>query len=108
MGCANVTFIPMRRGFFYLVAIMDWATRRVLAWYLSNTMEDGFYVAALEEAMARFGKREIFNTDHSSQFASLALTSMLRKAEVRIRMHGRSRWMNKFSIERLWRLLKHE
>lgn len=79
----------MRRGFLYLVAIMDWATRKVLAWRLSNTMDAGFCVAALEEALARFGKPEIFNTDQGSQFTSFAFTSVLREAEVRISMDGR-------------------
>ncbi len=86
--CADVTYIPMRRGFLYLVAIMDWATRKVLAWRLSNTMDAGFYVAALEEALARFGKPEIINTDQGSQFASFTFTSMLRDAEVRISMEA--------------------
>jgi putative transposase len=106
--CADVTYIPMRRGFLYLVAIMDWATRKVLAWRLSNTMDAGFCVAALEEALARFGKPEIFNTDQGSQFTSQAFTSMLRDAEVRISMDGRGRWMDNVFIERLWRSLKYE
>lgn len=94
----------MRRGFLYLVAIMDWATRTVLAWRLSNTMDAGFCVAAL----ARFGKPEIFNTDQGSQFTSFAFTSVLREAEVRISMDGRGRWMDNVFIERLWRSLKYE
>jgi putative transposase len=106
--CADVTYIPMRRGFLYLVAIMDWATRKVLAWRLSNTMDAGFCVAALEEALARFGKPEIFNTDQGSQFTSFAFTSVLRDAEVRISMDGRGRWMDNVFIERLWRSLKYE
>ncbi|WP_404480407.1 IS3 family transposase [Novosphingobium sp. BL-52-GroH] len=106
--CADVTYIPMRRGFLYLVAIMDWATRKVLAWRLSNTMDAGFCVAALEEALTRFGKPEIFNTDQGSQFTSHAFTSVLRDAEVRISMDGRGRWMDNVFIERLWRSLKYE
>jgi putative transposase len=106
--CADVTYIPMRRGFLYLVAIMDWATRKVLAWRLSNTMDAGFCVAALEEALARFGTPEIFNTDQGSQFTSYAFTSVLRDAEVRISMDGRGRWMDNVFIERLWRSLKYE
>ena len=86
--CADVTYIPMRRGFLYLVAITDWVTRKVLFWRLSNTMDAGFCVAALEEALALFGKPEIFNTDQGSQFASFAFTSVLREAEVRISQHG--------------------
>src|SRR5690606_7888182 len=97
-----------RRGFLYLVAVMDWATRKVLAWRLSNTMDAGFCVAALEEALARFGRPEIFNTDQGSQFTSLAFTSVLRDAEVRISMDGRGRWMDHVSIERVWRSLKSE
>jgi len=91
--CADVTYIPMRRGFLYLVAVMDWATRKVLAWRLSNTMDANFCVTALEEALARFGRPEIFNTDQGSQFTSSAFTSVLRDAEVRISMDGRGRWM---------------
>ena len=106
--CADVTYIPMRRGFLYLVAITDWATRKVLAWRLSNTMDAGFCVAALEEALARFGKPEIFNTDQGSQFTSHAFTRVLREAEVRISMDGRGRWMDNVFIERLWRSLKYE
>jgi len=87
--CADVTYIPMRRGFLHLVAIMDWASRKVLSWRLSNTMDAGFCVAGLEEALARFGKPEIFNTDQGSQFTSFAFTSVLRDAEVRISMDGR-------------------
>jgi len=87
--CADVTYIPMRRGFLYLVAIMDWASRKVLAWRLSNTMDAGFCVTALEEALARFGRPEIFDTDQGSQFTSFAFTSVLRDAEVRISMDGR-------------------
>lgn len=106
--CADITYIPMRHGFLYLVAIMDWATRKVLAWRLSNTMDAGFCVAALEEALLRFGKPEIFNTDQGSQFTGFAFTSVLRDAEVRISMDGRGRWMDNVFIERLWRSLKYE
>ena len=106
--CADVTYVPMRRGFLYLVAIMDWASRKVLAWRLSNTMDAGFCVAALEEALARFGKPEIFNTDQGSQFTSSAFTNVLRDADVRISMDGRGRWMDNVFIERLWRSIKYE
>jgi putative transposase len=105
---ADVTYIPMRRGFFYLVAIMDWASRKVLAWQLSNTMEADFCVAALEEAIARYGKPELFNTDQGSQFTSFAFTNTLRDAGIRISMDGRGRWMDNVFIERLWRSLKYE
>ncbi|WP_159006615.1 IS3 family transposase [Bradyrhizobium sp. S69] len=106
--CADVTYIPMRRGFLYLVAIVDWASRKVLAWQLSNTMEADFCVAALEEAIVRYGKPDIFNTDQGSQFTSFAFTNTLREAGIRISMDGRGRWMDNVFIERLWRSLKYE
>jgi putative transposase len=98
----------MRRGFLYLVAIMDWFSRKVLAWRLSNTMDADFCVTALEQAIARFGKPEIFNTDQGSQFTSFAFTNTLKDAEIRISMDGRGRWMDNVFIERLWRSLKYE
>lgn len=98
----------MRRGFLYLVAIMDWFSRKVLAWRLSNTMEADFCVAALEEAIACHGKPDIFNTDQGSQFTSLAFTTTLKDAGIRISMDGRGRWMDNVFIERLWRSLKYE
>lgn len=106
--CADITYIPMRRGFLYLVAIMDWATRKVLTWRLSNTMEADFCVEALCEAMARYGKPAIFNTDQGSQFTSLEFTEMLREADVKMSMDGRGRWIDNRFIERLWRSLKYE
>jgi putative transposase len=106
--CADVTYIPMRRGFLYLVAIMDWASRKVLAWRLSNTMEADFCVAALEDAIARYGSPDIFNTDQGSQFTSFVFTNPLKDAGIRISMDGRGRWMDNVFIERLWRLLKFE
>jgi putative transposase len=105
---ADITYIPIGRGFLYLVAIMDWASRAVLSWRLSNTMEASFCVAALEEALARFGTPEIFNTDQGSQFTSAAFTGTLAAAGIRISMDGRGRWMDNVFIERLWRSLKHE
>ncbi len=106
--CADITYIPMPRGFLYLVAIMDWATRTVLSWRLSNTMDSSFCVEALEEALANYGKPEIFNTDQGSQFTSLEFTEVLKEAGVRISMDGRGRWMDNVFIERLWRSLKYE
>jgi putative transposase len=106
--CADITYIPMSRGFLYLVAVMDWATRKVLAWRLSNTMEVDFCVAAVEEALARFGTPEMFNTDQGSQFTSPRFTGLLSEASVRISMDGRGRWMDNVFIERLWRSLKYE
>ncbi len=106
--CADITYIPMRRGFLYLVAIMDWATRRVLSWRLSNTMEADFCLEALEEALACHGRPEIFNTDQGSQFTSPRFTEVLTDAGVRVSMDGRGRWMDNVFIERLWRSLKYE
>jgi len=106
--CADITYIPMRRGFLYLVAVMDWATRKVLSWQVSNTMDADFCIAALEEALARFGRAEIFNTDQGSQFTSPRFTGVLHAAGVRISMDGRGRWMDNVFIERLWRSLKYE
>jgi len=106
--CADITYIPMRRGFLYLVAIMDWATRKVLAWRLSNTMDAGFCIEALHEAMARFGRPEIFNTDQGSQFTGFEWTNALAEAGVKISMDGRGRWIDNRFIERLWRSLKYE
>ena len=105
---ADITYIPIGRGFLYLVAIIDWASRAVLAWRLSNTMDVSFCVEALEEALARFGKPEIFNTDQGSQFTSDAFTGALAAAGIRISMDGRGRWMDNVFIERLWRSLKYE
>lgn len=106
--CADVTYIPLRRGFLYLAAIMDWASRKVLAWRLSNTLDVAFCVAALEDALARFGTPDIFNTDQGSQFTSLAFTGRLQVAGTRISMDGKGRWMDNVFIERLWRSLKYE
>ena len=106
--CADITFIPVRRGFLYLVAIMDWATRKVLAWRLSNTMHAEFCVEALTEAIHRFGPPEIMNTDQGSQFTGVTWIGTLIEAGVRISMDGRGRCMDNIFIERLWRSLKQE
>ena len=106
--CADITYIPMRRGFLYLVAIMDWASRTALSWRLSNTMDSAFCVEALEEALAKYGKPEIFNTDQGSQFTSEDFTDVLIDAGIRISMDGKRRWMDNVFIERLWRSLKYE
>ena len=98
----------MRRGFLDLVAVLDWATRKVLSWRVSNTIEVEFCLEALEEALARFGRPEVFNTDQGSQFTSPRFTGVLREAGVRISMDGRGRWMDNVFIERLWRSLKYE
>ena len=105
---ADITYVPIGRGFLYLVAIIDWASRAVLAWRLPNTMDVGFCLAALEGALARFGNPEIFNTDQGSQFTSGEFTGMLAAANIRISMDGRGRWIDNVFIERLWRSLKYE
>jgi len=106
--CADITYIPVQRGFLYLVAIMDWATRHVLAWRLSNTMDASFCVDALEESLDRYGSPDIFNTDQGSQFTSFDFTGVLKNAGVTISMDGRGRCMDNIFIERLWRSLKYE
>ncbi len=106
--CADITYIPVRGGFLYLVAIMDWSSRFVLAWEVDNTMEVGFCVSALEEALERYGTPLISNTDQGSQFTSETWLSVLREAGTRISMDGRGRWIDNRFIERLWRSLKYE
>ena len=106
--CADITYIPVRSGFLYLAAVMDWASRRVLSWRLSNTLDASFCVEALEEAMGRYGKPEIFNTDQGSQFTSADFVGVLKDAKVRISMDGRGRFLDNIFIERLWRSLKYE
>jgi putative transposase len=105
---ADITYIPMRRGYLYLVAIIDWSTRRVLSWRLSNTLAAGFCVEALGEALARFGKPGIFNTDQGSQFTSEAFTPVLLDHSIEISMDGRGRCHDNIFVERLWWTVKHE
>lgn len=105
---ADVTYIPMRRGFMYLVAIMDWHSRRVLSYRLSNTLDADFCTEALREALDHRGAPEIFNTDQGSQFTSERFTSVLREHDVRISMDGRGRYLDNIFIERLWWSLKYE
>ncbi|HET6842938.1 MAG TPA: IS3 family transposase [Candidatus Angelobacter sp.] len=105
---ADITYIPMRQGFLYLVAIIDWATRRVLSWRLSNTLTAGFCVEALSEALARFGKPGIFNTDQGAQFTSDEFTKMLTDHGIAISMDGRGRCHDNIFVERLWWTVKHE
>lgn len=105
---ADITYIPMARGFVYLVAIMDWHSRRVLSWRLSNTLTPDFCVEACEDALARHGSPEIFNSDQGSQFTSEDFTSVLKAAGAKISMDGRGRWIDNVSIERLWRSAKCE
>ena len=106
--CADITYIPMAKGFVYLVAVMDWFSRRVLAWRLSITMESDFCVEALVEAMDRHGPPGMFNTDQGVQFTSAAFIDELERREVRISMDGKGRFFDNIFIERLWRSLKYE
>ena len=106
--CSDVTFVPMARGFLYLVAVMDWFSRYVLSWRLSTSLHADFCVDALEEALDCYGKPEIFNTDQGSQFTSEDFTKVLLDAEITISMDGKGRWMDNVFIERLWRSLKYE
>ena len=105
---ADVTYLPMERGFAYLGAIMDWASRKVLSFRLSNTLDASFCVEALEEALERYGAPEIMNTDQGSQFTSEGFTSVLQAHDVQISMDGRGRWLDNVFIERLWRSVKYE
>lgn len=106
--CADITYIPMAQGWVYLVAVMDWFSRRVLAWRLSIMMETDFCVEALKEAMACFGKPEIFNTDQGVQFTAAAFIEQLEAEGVRVSMDGKGRFLDNIFIERLWRSLKYE
>jgi len=106
--CSDITYIPMAKGFVYLVVIMDWYSRKVLSWRLSNTMDSGFCVDALEEAIDRFGAPDIFNTDQGAQFTSEAFTGVLKAAGIKISMDGKGRWVDNVFVERLWRSVKYE
>jgi putative transposase len=104
----DITYIPMARGFVYLAAVMDWFSRRVLAWRLSITLEVEFCLEAVEEALAKYGRPEIFNTDQGSQFTSAAFTSLLLENTIAISMDGRGSWRDNVFVERLWRSVKYE
>ena len=104
----DISYIPMAKGFVYLVAIVDWFSRKVLSWRVSITMDADFCVEALEEALARFGKPEIFNTDQGSQFTSQAFTGVLLREKIAISMDGRGAWRDNVIVERLWRSVKYE
>jgi putative transposase len=104
----DITYIPMARGFVYLAAVMDWFSRRVLAWRVSITMEVDFCLDAVEEALARFGRPGIFNTDQGSQFTSAAFTGLLLENAIAISMDGRGAWRDNVFVERLWRSVKYE
>lgn len=105
---ADITYIPMARGFVYLFAIMDWHSRRILAWRLSNTLTADFCLEAVEEAIARYGTPEIFNTDQGSQFTSAAFIGLLKERNIRISMDGRGAWRDNVFVERLWKSIKYE
>jgi putative transposase len=104
----DITYIPMERGFVYLAAVLDWATRRVLSWRLSITMEAAFCVETLEDALARYGRPEMFNTDQGSQFTGSAFTGVLASNAIAISMDGKGAWRDNVFIERLWRSVKYE
>jgi putative transposase len=106
--CTDITYIPMRKGFLFLVAVMDWHSRKVLSWRLSNSMDTDFCIQALEEALSKYGTPDIFNSDQGSQFTSTAFTGVLQDNGIRISMDGRGRWLDNVFIERLWRSLKYE
>jgi putative transposase len=106
--CADITYIPMARGFCYLVAVMDWASRKVLSFRLSNTLDPSFCTEALEEALRTYGTPEIFNTDQGSQVTSDDFTKILKNHNIRISMDGQGRWMDNVFIERLWKSVKYE
>ena len=106
--CTDLTYIPMRKGFLYLVAIMDWHSRKVLSWRLSNSLDAAPCVEALEEALANYGTPEIFNSDQGCQFTSEDFTDVLKDNGIKISMDGKGRWMDNVFIERLWRSLKYE
>lgn len=104
----DITYVPMARGFVYLVAVVDWFSRRVLAWRLSITMDVGFCIEAVEEALARYGCPEIFNSDQGSQFTSMAFTKILKDRNIAISMDGKGAWRDNVFVERLWRSIKYE
>ena len=106
-ACA-ITYIPMHRGFVYLIAVLDWYSRRVLSWRLSNTLTTDFCLEAVEEAIERYGRPEIFNTDQGSQFTSSEFTGLLKANGIRISMDGKGCWRDNVFVERLWRTIKYE
>jgi putative transposase len=105
---ADITYIPMRRGFVYLFAVVDWASRRVLSWRLSNTLTTDFCIEAVQEAINRYGKPEIFNTDQGCQFTSLEFSGLLKDNDLKISMDGKGCWRDNVFVERLWRSVKYE
>jgi putative transposase len=106
--CSDITYIPMAKGFCYLVAVMDWTSRKVLSWRVSNTLDTSFCMEALEEALMKYGKPDIFNTDQGSQFTADSFTAILKAHGIKISMDGRNRWRDNIFIERLWKTVKYE
>jgi putative transposase len=104
----DISYIPMARGFVYLADVVDWFSRKVLSWKLSITLDTTFCIEAVEEALAKYGKPEIFNTDQGSQFTSVAFTDLLKSHGIAISMDGKSAWRNNVFVERLWRTIKYE
>jgi putative transposase len=104
----DITYIPMKRGFVYLAAVLDWVTRRVLAWRVSISMNTDFCIEAVEEALAKYGPPEIFNTDQGSQFTSAEFTSLLTRNDIAISMDGKGAWRDNVFVERLWKTIKYE
>jgi len=104
----DITYVPMARGFVYLAAVMDWASRRVLSWRVSISMSTDFCIEALQEAIARYGTPEIFNTDQGSQFTSLEFTDVLKAHDIKISMDGKGCWRDNVFVERLWKSIKYE
>ena len=105
---ADITYIPMARGFVYLIAVIDWYSRKILSWRISNSLTPDFCVEALEEALARYGKPEIFNTDQGSQFTSADFIEVLKKKSIQISMDGKGAWRDNVFVERLWKSIKYE
>ena len=106
--CTDITYIPVRKGYMYLVAVMDWYSRKVLSWRLSNYLGTSFCIEALEEALDTYPKPDIFNTDQGSQFTATAFTDVLKANDIKISMDGKGAWKDNVFIERLWRSLKYE
>jgi len=104
----DITYVPMARGFVYLAAVVDWFSRRVLAWRLSITMEAAFCIDAVEEALAKYGRPDIFNTDQGSQFTSAAFTGVLQDNAITISMDGKGSWRDNVFVERIWKSVKYE
>jgi len=104
----DITYVPMRKGFVYLAAVLDWATRRVLSWRLSNSLTTDFCIEAVEEAFQRYGKPEIFNTDQGSQFTSTEFVELIQGHGIRVSMDGKGRWVDNVFVERLWKSVKYE